>query len=585
MRIAVCIAGGARTLPVPAADELWVAARQSVALPAGARPAIAEEGVWRARNRVLEETDADVVAFLDHDVAFEQGWLERLRRAWDEAGPAVAAIGGPIALAGTPEPPAWLATALALQDLGPERLELDPAERTLHGGNLSFRTWQLAAAGGFRAQFDGREQRDWFGEEHEAQRELGRWGWRTVYEPRLRAERAADPGARELLRGRARYGTRVGRLGRRGRVEAARQGLTSLAGLGPALARRQRQTALERSARAAENLAAAFARRVPEAPAGVATGAAATVEARGARGRRSRTGDHGALVLLYHRVTERSPDPLALCVRPDHFEAHLAVLAETSPVVPLAELAAGDAPAGAVAISFDDGYADNLHEALPRLRAAGLPATVFAATGHIASGRGFFWDAITHALHDSSPLPPELTLEIGGERRSWPVGSAAEREQARYDLHHLLQPRSPEVIAAVLEQLGARDHEADLPVSKDGLRELAEDVDVGAHTRRHVSLRFQPPGVQRAEIEGSRDDVLEWTGRRPTGFSYPFGIPGRDFVPRTAQLVEEAGFHYAVGNNPGLVTGATDRFAIPRFVPPDAGREEFARWLTKVRTG
>ena len=568
MRIAVCIVGGERTLPVPAADELWLAARAPVPAPAGARAVTAEEGVWRARNRVLEETDADVVAFLDHDVAFEPGWLERLRSAWAAAAPGIAAIGGPIG----PADAGWLAGALALQDLGGERIELDPAERTLHGGNLSFRTWQLAAIGGFKPQFDGREQRDWFSEEHEAQRELGRWGWRTVYEPALRAERVTAPRRAELVRGRARYGARVGRLGRRGRAEAARQGLTSAAGILPALARRRGGVALERAARAAENLAAAAARRVPE-------GQTPRAPRRARRG-----GGPAAVVLLYHRVAERAPDPLGLCVHPGHFEEHLEVL-RSERVVPLAELAGGEVQDGAVAISFDDGYADNLHEALPRLEEAGLPATVFAATGHIARGEGFFWDALTRLLLGEGAVPDRLAVDIGGEERSWPLGSGEERERARYDLHHLLQPRSPEVIAAVLDQLGARPGDGDVPVGPDGLAALARGVDVGAHTRRHVSLRFQPPEVQRAEIEGSRDDVEEWTGRRPTGFSYPFGIPGRDFVPRTERLVEAAGFAYAVGNAPGLLTPETNRFAIPRFVPPSAGRDEFARWLTKVRAG
>ena len=74
-RVAVCVAGGARSLPWPAADELWLAVRGAVEAPPGVRVVAAEEGIWRARNRVLEETDADVVAFLDHDVAFEPGWL------------------------------------------------------------------------------------------------------------------------------------------------------------------------------------------------------------------------------------------------------------------------------------------------------------------------------------------------------------------------------------------------------------------------------------------------------------------------------------------------------------------------------
>jgi glycosyltransferase involved in cell wall biosynthesis/peptidoglycan/xylan/chitin deacetylase (PgdA/CDA1 family) len=48
------------------------------------------------------------------------------------------------------------------------------------------------------------------------------------------------------------------------------------------------------------------------------------------------------------------------------------------------------APAGAVVLTFDDGYADNAEIALPLLRAREAPATVFVITSGI--GRGNHWD-------------------------------------------------------------------------------------------------------------------------------------------------------------------------------------------------
>lgn len=538
-------------------------------------------GSWRERNAVLEETDADVVAFLDHDIAPAADWEERLHELWEAAEPAVAAIGGPIAPAFPAGEPAWFgpaaASRLALQDLGGERRELDPSRESLHGGNLSFRVWQLAAIGGLKPSFDGRGGRGFFSEEHEAQRELGRWGWRVVYAPELRVERRLEPARGEVVRAAWRNGARLGRLGRRERGASAKQAATSLAGLPPALARRRPALVMERAARLAESAAAALARRVPEEqpdPPVVR------------RLRRRGAARPSAAILLYHRVADRRPDPLGLCVHPDRFEEQLAVLAQRQ-VIPLAELAAavraGDVPAGALAVTFDDGYADNLHAALPRLRAAGIPATVFAATGHIEQGRGFFWDEVTRLLEEAPA--PVLEVDIGGERRRWPAAAPDERARARYELHHLLQPRSPEVVEAALAQLrgwaGVDDgmDEADRPLTPAELRALAEGVAIGAHTRAHVSLRFQPAERQRAEIEGSRDDVERWTGARPAGFSYPFGIPGRDFVPRTAALVREAGFGHAVGNAPGPVDATTDLFALPRWVVPDAGADHFERWL------
>ena len=49
----------------------------------------------------------------------------------------------------------------------------------------------------------------------------------------------------------------------------------------------------------------------------------------------------------------------------------------------VSRLERGTLPANAAAVTFDDGYADNLSEASPRLLEAGVPATLFVATGFL----------------------------------------------------------------------------------------------------------------------------------------------------------------------------------------------------------
>src|SRR6267378_1680428 len=108
------------------------------------------------------------------------------------------------------------------------------------------------------------------------------------------------------------------------------------------------------------------------------------------------------LILMYHRIANEPADPWGLAVSPAHFEEQLLVLRRTRRPVPLTEfvrhLAAGRLHPSAVAMTFDDGYADNLFAARPRLAAADVPATVFLATGFLdrrgssggTSSRGFF---------------------------------------------------------------------------------------------------------------------------------------------------------------------------------------------------
>ena len=82
-------------------------------------------------------------------------------------------------------------------------------------------------------------------------------------------------------------------------------------------------------------------------------------------------------ILTYHSVGQRDHE---MNVTPDAFREQMAWLAENCKVVPLAQAAEGRE---GVAITFDDGYRDNLTEAAPVLAEFGLPATVFIVTGKL----------------------------------------------------------------------------------------------------------------------------------------------------------------------------------------------------------
>src|SRR5205823_681785 len=102
------------------------------------------------------------------------------------------------------------------------------------------------------------------------------------------------------------------------------------------------------------------------------------------RSRRRHPAEPRAAILLYHRVASRG-DRLAPAVSPAHFAEHLEVLRTRWQPLALGELAAGvrlwEVPDRAVAVSFDDGYADNLHRAAAALAKAEVPGTFFVTTG------------------------------------------------------------------------------------------------------------------------------------------------------------------------------------------------------------
>jgi peptidoglycan/xylan/chitin deacetylase (PgdA/CDA1 family) len=245
-------------------------------------------------------------------------------------------------------------------------------------------------------------------------------------------------------------------------------------------------------------------------------------------------------------------------VSPANFAEHLEVLRDTGRVAPFEHAGPGE-----IAVTFDDGYADNLV-----LREAGLPVTVFVTTRYVDERRAFWWDAV-----DRANVPEIVRLDD----RAF-LGSD------RYPIKRYLQPMRLEDIDAHLRTLGDDGSVPpdDRPMTPEELRELAaaDHVTIGAHTRTHRSLRHAPVEDQHDEIAGSRDDVERLIGVRPTTFAYPYGVPGGDFDEVAVAAVRAAGFTAAAANAP---MPSADRLTIPRHAVADVGGEEFARWLDGLR--
>lgn len=324
-----------------------------------------------------------------------------------------------------------------------------------------------------------------------------------------------------------------------------------------------------------------------------------------------------AAVLLYHRVAEETADPWRLCVTPQHFGEHCEVLARRGLAWPLsrllAALAAGCLPRRAVVVTFDDGYADNLTQAQPRLARHGVPATVFVTAGAVGATREFWWDELGRVLLGDHALPATLTLEVAGATRHWDLGtdrsdppSAAalrawepwtdahptQRHALYRALYDLLFPLGTRERLAVLDTLVAwagiasAARASHRPLREGELARLADGalIDVGCHSMTHPPLARLPPAGQRAEIAGAKARLEGIVGRPVQSFAYPYGRRC-DYDADTVALVRELGFVGACANVADLVGRRTDRFEVPRLQVRDWDGDTFARRLDAWLSG
>lgn len=272
-----------------------------------------------------------------------------------------------------------------------------------------------------------------------------------------------------------------------------------------------------------------------------------------------RTGGAGrrAAILLYHRVAEEARDPFRLCVTPNEFDRQMRHLAGLYRVLTLAELQTSvgiaDLPEPGVAVTFDDGYLDNLTTASPILLDHGIPATFFLTTRGLDAPREYWWDTMARSedlrtdesrdfhqrvIHSSLSERDSL---LGSRARTWPPGQSEAR---------------PMVEREVMDLASRPGH------------------DVGAHTVNHLYLPRQDASVISQELLESRRRLESMLRRPIQALAYPFG--GVDHAVR--QVAGQSGFVCGVTVESRLVQERDDPLLLPRVtVPP--GVLDFERFL------
>ena len=291
-------------------------------------------------------------------------------------------------------------------------------------------------------------------------------------------------------------------------------------------------------------------------------------------------------VLIFHRVLP-APDPLFPGeVDAARFDDICGWVARWFNLLPLdgavQRLRAGELPARALAITFDDGYEDNHSQALPILQRHGLSATFFIATGFLDGGR--MWnDTVIEAVRSTRQDALDLDGLAAGDLGRHAVGDIASRRALIGRLLAQLKYLDPAVrqqtVDAVAQRAQAR-LPADLMMSSAQVQQLHRaGMQVGAHTVNHPILARLSDADARAEIQHSKATLESLLDARVGLFAYPNGKPGADYGPAAVDLARQAGFDAAVSTTWGSAHTGSDLFQLPRFTPWRQTQWRFAAGL------
>lgn len=247
----------------------------------------------------------------------------------------------------------------------------------------------------------------------------------------------------------------------------------------------------------------------------------------------ARIASHAPVVVLMYHSVPCDKDARWIAPRnrmaPNHFERQMRFLARHRRVIGLAHLlnlieTGRPIPPGAVLLTFDDGYRDNLEIVAPILHRYGLPATLYLCTGYIGRCENQWADTLYASI-----VRRRRQWLVLDEQRTFDLRDPTDRSAAYATACARLLAADPPSRAALLKSIGEQLQPVGTPtrqtLSWAEVRRLAAehpDVTLGVHTRDHRDLTVMSREDAAHEIACSVKEFEAELGYRPVHFSFPY---------------------------------------------------------------
>ncbi|MCC6340918.1 MAG: polysaccharide deacetylase family protein [Bryobacterales bacterium] len=302
------------------------------------------------------------------------------------------------------------------------------------------------------------------------------------------------------------------------------------------------------------------------------------------------------LILCYHGISLRDEHLWDgnLYITIEYFRRRLALLKSLDAnVLPLEEgvtrLYKGDLPPRSVVITFDDGFHDYVHHAVPVLREFGYPCTLYLTTHYCFHRRPVFNLGLGYVLWKSGRT--DVDLSALGIPRTMPVRSTLERQAVtqvlleRSGILGMDTVGKDEMIHQIAEQLGVdypdivRSRMLQVLTPDEAARVVRPGFDIQLHTHRHKTPANRELFLR--EIRDNAASIREFTGCTPRHFCYPSGDYRMEFLP----WLRECEIKSATTCNRGLSNPKSDPLLLPRLLDDSfVGELDFESYLCGIRS-
>lgn len=287
-------------------------------------------------------------------------------------------------------------------------------------------------------------------------------------------------------------------------------------------------------------------------------------------------------ILTYHGVLSGSDDGYDFLnhnfVAAEAFERQLRHVTQYYRPISLAQLCAcyqrnTPPPPRSVALTFDDGFANNLSVAFPLLQKYSFPFTVFLTTAMLDQSGAQLWsERVKRAIYMYPRDSVRLRLPEG--ERLCQLGTAAAREgSVRQVLQRLkrLPPSDRDVVLQAIEatcgrpELRPHEMERYQFLSWSQVRAMAAaGVEFGSHTVHHPILATLDDSALRRELVESKQRIEAELKQECYALAYPNGSPA-DFGLREKSALRAAGYRCALSLGEGLNSTGADLYELDRI--------------------
>jgi len=210
-----------------------------------------------------------------------------------------------------------------------------------------------------------------------------------------------------------------------------------------------------------------------------------------------------------------------------------------------------------LSITLDDGYRDNLTNALPVFKRHNVPFMIYIAPGITEATSPLWWEDIEHIIARQK----KISVDLPDGRKEFDVSNTSNKQTVyEYLVEHLMldtdQYVQREIVAKLCKAYGfdCENHVRKHVMNWEEVISIAKEplCSIGAHTINHYALSKLSLEDARNEIIDSRDVISNKLGYEPQHLAFPYGFVQVAGI-REFNLAKELGFKTATTTRHGVI--------------------------------